>query len=144
MGAANLTRSVPFPGFFSWGGQMSTAPGMHTGLAGALDRTGRGVRGFYPPLAGSPIVTGPVEPLLSILLHGLDGPLVLEGITYNQPMPAAPMQSDEDLAAIGTYIRLAWKNSASPLTESDVARTRAAISSHVGAWTVQELHKRWK
>lgn len=124
--------------------RMARGAALFAHCAGCHQADGRGVRGFYPPLAGSPIVTGPVEPLLSILLHGLDGPLVLEGITYNQPMPAAPMQSDEDLAAIGTYIRLAWKNSASPLTESDVARTRAAISSHVGAWTVQELHKRWK
>jgi len=43
--------------------------------------------GEAPPLAGSPWVTGPEERLIKIVLHGVHGPMQIEGKTYDQEMP---------------------------------------------------------
>src|SRR6476646_1566108 len=43
--------------------------------------------GDAPPLAGSPWVTGPESRLIRIVLHGVRGPMEVNGKTYDQEMP---------------------------------------------------------
>jgi len=43
--------------------------------------------GEAPPLAGSPWVTGPEERLIKIVLHGVHGPMQVDGKIYDQEMP---------------------------------------------------------
>ncbi len=116
---------------------------LYTHCTGCHQADGLGLRGFYPPLADSPFVTGGVEPLLAILIKGMDGPVEIEGLLYDQPMPPAPFTSNEDLAAIAFFIRRSFDNKASFVSPEDVSRTREQLIDHDGPVTTEDLRKRW-
>ncbi len=104
--------------------------------------TGLGAAGQYPPLAGSEWVTGNNKRLASILLHGLAGPITINGQkqAYSGVMQAwGPTLTDEKIAHILTYIRQAWGNSAPPVTPEQMAAARAALQGHAGAMTEEDL-----
>ena len=82
--------------------------------------------GQFPPLAGSGYVTGDPERLALILLHGVEGPLTVQGAHYHTAMPGWHAQlDDQDLAAIATFIRQSWGNAASPVPPELFTRLRA-------------------
>ncbi|MAB82709.1 MAG: hypothetical protein CMJ24_04635 [Phycisphaerae bacterium] len=108
---------------------------------GCHQANGRGLRGFYPPLADSKTVLGPPEPLLAVLLHGLEGPMHVDGVTYDQQMPPAPFTDDRDLAAVASYIRTAWSNEASMVSVEQVRTTRSRTASQRGPWSISSLRK---
>jgi len=86
--------------------------------------TGAGVPNLAPPLAKSEWVTGPVENLIGIQLRGLTGPITVAGKEFNLPVPMAAMgagQPDENIAAVLTYIRNSFGNSAPAVTANMVA-----------------------
>lgn len=101
--------------------------------------TGGGVPGVFPPLDGSSWVTGDAGVPIRIALHGLMGPIEVKGQSYNGVMPGFGGQlSDEDVAAVVSYIRGSWSNAASPVSAEEVASIRAA-SGVRGPWTGDEL-----
>lgn len=104
---------------------------------------GQGLAGVYPPLANSDWVNGSEEALVRILIHGLGGPVVVNGATYNGAMPAfGPLGSnwkDDRIAAVLTYIRQEWGNKGAPVTAEQVAKIRAATNTRNKAWTAAEL-----
>jgi cytochrome c oxidase subunit II len=66
---------------------------------------GKGVPGTFPALAGSKIVTGPLEQHIKTVLHGLKTP------QFAAAMPAfGPQLSDVDIAAVITYERNSFGN----------------------------------
>ncbi|MES2996247.1 MAG: c-type cytochrome [Verrucomicrobiota bacterium] len=79
-----------------------------------------------PPLAGSEWVTGNPENLIRIQLRGLHGPIQVKGTTYHFPAGMAPLayQNDEQIAAVLTYIRNSFGNSAPPVTPQEVTALR--------------------
>lgn len=94
---------------------------------------GRGVAGTYPPLAASEFVTGDERRLATILLNGISGPFVVNGVTYNSEMPKwRDYFSDEELAAVMTYVRNSWGNKASPVSKETVAKVRADLAAGKG------------
>ncbi len=78
---------------------------------------GKGVEGIYLPLAGNPLVTleDPTY-LITTILNGRGGMPRFDS-TY----------SDEQVAAIATYVRQAWDNDAAPVTAEEVAAVRASF-----------------
>ncbi|HYI24325.1 MAG TPA: cytochrome c, partial [Thermomicrobiales bacterium] len=76
---------------------------------------GKGIEGIYLPLAGNPLVTldDPTY-LITTILNGRGGMPRFDS-TY----------SDEDIAAIATWVRQAWDNDATPVTADQVAEIRA-------------------
>ncbi|MCC7387203.1 MAG: c-type cytochrome [Phycisphaerales bacterium] len=100
---------------------------------------GVGAQGQAPPLAGSPIATGPEDLAIRVLLHGLQGPIERDGIVYDLQMPAAPFTEDEQIASLLTYIRRAWGNAADPVDPDAVARVRAETADRAKPWTEPEL-----
>lgn len=102
--------------------------------------TGTGVPGQFPPLAASEWVVGDApNRLTQILLHGIQGPIKVAGQTFNNQMPAWNTLKDEQIAAILTYIRSEWGNSASPITKEQIAAARKKTAAHSDAWTEAEL-----
>lgn len=83
-----------------------------------------------PPIADSNWVKGPVSNLIRIQFRGLTGPITVSGKVYT---PAAPMtamgaaSTDEDVAAVLTYIRNAFGNSAPPVLPEQVKALRSEI-----------------
>jgi mono/diheme cytochrome c family protein len=103
-------------------------------------QSGAGIPGQYPPLVGSPWVVGEPAVTKRILLHGLDGPITVEGATYNGNMPAFGAKlKDAHIAAVLTYIRSAWGNEASAVAPESVAATRAATAGRTKSWSESEL-----
>jgi len=100
---------------------------------------GMGLQGQAPPLAGSPIATGPESRAIRVLLQGLQGPIEREGITYDLQMPAAPFPDDEQIASLLTYIRRGFGNTADPVHPRTVARIRAETADRPTPWTEPEL-----
>jgi hypothetical protein len=90
-----------------------------------------------PPLAGSKTVSGPAEGLISVLLHGIAGPL--DGKTYEAQMVPLGTNPDRYLAAVGSYVRNSFSNRGSVLTLEEVAKIRQATKDRAAAWTQPEL-----
>lgn len=105
--------------------------------------TGAGVAGVYPPLVGSEWVVGSEERLARILINGLNGPIVVEGNTYNGNMPAFGPNGlnlkAKDIAGVLTYIRQEWGNAASDVTEEAMVGYMESYNARSAAWTSDEL-----
>jgi quinoprotein glucose dehydrogenase len=82
-----------------------------------------------PPLAGSEWVNGPEENLIRIQLRGLLGPIRVKGQEYNMPagMAALAYQSDEQIAAVLTYVRSSFGNSAPAVSPAAVTELRGEV-----------------
>lgn len=82
-----------------------------------------------PPLAESEWVNGPVSNLIRIQLRGLTGPITVNGKEYNFPAPMAPLnyQTDEQIAAVLTYVRNNFGNKASAVTPDQVKALRSEV-----------------
>jgi mono/diheme cytochrome c family protein len=101
---------------------------------------GRGLPGAFPPLVGSEWVNGPAETVVHIILDGLQGPVQVAGKSFNGAMPAWRDQlSNQEIAAVVTYIRQWRPNSAPPVDTTLVAPLRAATAQRRRPWTVPEL-----
>jgi quinoprotein glucose dehydrogenase len=86
--------------------------------------TGQGMANVGPPLAKSEWVAGPVENLIGIQLRGLQGAITVNGQDYQFAAPMVAMgagQPDENIAAVLTYVRNSFGNSASAVTPEMVS-----------------------
>jgi len=105
--------------------------------------TGQGVPGAFPPLAGSEWVTAENAAVaIRVVLHGLQGAVTVKHQRFNGAMPAygtGQAMSDAEVAAVLTYVRSAWGNSAGAVTADDVARERAATASRATPWAAADL-----
>jgi mono/diheme cytochrome c family protein len=89
---------------------------------------GEGAAGIYPPLAGSRDVTmgATTANLVQVVLHGGFSPATAGNPRpYGMP-PFVLTLSDREIAAVLTYVRGAWGNQASAVSELDVNRLRTS------------------
>jgi mono/diheme cytochrome c family protein/glucose/arabinose dehydrogenase len=98
---------------------------------------GAGLDNLGPPLDGSDWVKGNTARLAKVLLHGLQGPIMVSGKRYAPPgaMPGLSMNptiSDQDIADILTYTRHAWSNRSNPVEESFIKESREKNKSQQG------------
>jgi len=84
---------------------------------------GQGQAGVFPALAGDKdVVAANPAGIEHTLLYGLNGK-VIDGKSYGAQMPAWKGQlSNDDIAAVITYIRSSWGNKASPVTPAMLAK----------------------
>jgi mono/diheme cytochrome c family protein len=72
---------------------------------------GTGLEGLYPPLANSNYLKGNNKStIICMLKNGYTNPLVVNGKTYKQPMPANKRLQPLEIAEIMTYINNTWGN----------------------------------
>jgi mono/diheme cytochrome c family protein len=93
--------------------------------------SGQGILGTYPPLARNPHVTAK-DPSAAVAatLNGMLVDITVRGHRYVGGMPGwRNWLSDADVAAVVTYIRTAWGNHASAVSEAQVARIRGSSST---------------
>jgi mono/diheme cytochrome c family protein/glucose/arabinose dehydrogenase len=103
--------------------------------------TGLGLEGLAPPLVESDWATGSPERVARIVLQGVRGPLNVKGKVWELEMPPVNVLSDDEIAALLTYIRREWGHTASPITPGYIAKVRQATESREEAWTEPELLK---
>jgi mono/diheme cytochrome c family protein len=103
---------------------------------------GQGTPGVYPPLAGSEWAQGSEERIVRIVLHGLTGPIHVEGKDFNNTMAAlGGALKDDQIANALTYVRQEWGNNAPAVSPETVARIRAETAGRTAPWTSAELEK---
>lgn len=87
---------------------------------------GNGVEGAFPPLSDSEWVQGDKGRIIRLVLYGMQGPIEIKGNTYNNVMTPHGFLTDEQVAAVLTYVRSSFGNDADAVTADEVARVRAA------------------
>jgi cytochrome c551 len=71
---------------------------------------GSGLRRLYPPLDTSDYMTNRFKDVVCAVKYGKTGEITVNGITFNQAMPAFPTLSDLEIAEITTYIYNTWSH----------------------------------
>jgi len=99
------------------------------GCFGCHGPDGAGLDGLGPQLEGSDWVTGDQERLIRILLHGLTGPIKINGKHFESPafMPGLvqnPTMTDQTIADLATFVRANWTNRAPQIESKFVAQIR--------------------
>jgi mono/diheme cytochrome c family protein len=69
--------------------------------------------------------------VIRIVLHGKEGEMLMP--------PVGGSMTDDQIAAVLTYVRRSWGNTALPVTPDDVREIRGATAGRKKAWTVAEL-----
>jgi mono/diheme cytochrome c family protein len=124
------------------GPDLSRGKAVYENICGLChNNDGTGKPGQAPPFVGSEWVLGDPSHLIRIPLAGLTGPLEVDGQQWNLAMPAmGAALSDEDLAAVLTYVRQSWGNKAAAITPEQVKAVRAEVGNRTQPWTVEELN----
>lgn len=81
------------------------------------------------------------EALVRITLQGFSGGAEERGEEMTSAMPGHDYLSDEDIAAILTYIRQSWGNKAPPIDPETVHQVREETKNKTGTWSPDELRK---
>ena len=98
----------------------------------------------FPPLRGTPWVTGSPERMIKIVLKGIMGPIEVAGREYPGQVPMTPyegMLNDTEIAAVLTYVRNSFGNQASPISPDLVKKVREEVKDKEGFWSPTELLK---
>lgn len=86
---------------------------------------GTGVEGAFPPLVDSEWVSGDEGRLIRLVLRGMQGPIEVNGVAYNNIMTPHGFLNDAQVAAVLSYVRDRFGEGASPVDSAVVALVRA-------------------
>jgi mono/diheme cytochrome c family protein len=87
---------------------------------------GAGVPNMNPSLIKTPLVLGDKAKLIRVVLQGMTGELVVNGDTFDKPMPPlGTTLADQQIADVLTYVRNSFGNKATPVTAAEVKAIRA-------------------
>ena len=105
---------------------------------------GKGIPDLAPPLKGSEYVSGSIHRLTAIVLHGLSGPIHVEGKLYqlNNDMPGLidnKSLSDEDIANIIRYIQKTFVQEQKGITADEIKKLRSKKPLNGGLFNEKEL-----
>jgi mono/diheme cytochrome c family protein len=97
--------------------------------SGCHGADGKGAAGLFPSLNGTPVVQqADATSLLHVVLRGARS-AATAGAPTGAAMPQfAWLLTDDQTAAVLSYIRNAWGNSAPPVAAAEVARARRAFA----------------
>lgn len=101
----NTGRSVKFDQYFVEGEQLYI---MH--CSNCHQKSGEGLGLLYPPLNVSDYMDENLEAVICLIKNGKQGELIVNGATYNQPMPGISTLTDLEIAEIATYIYNNWEH----------------------------------
>ncbi|GGK86826.1 cytochrome c [Rufibacter glacialis] len=71
---------------------------------------GEGLRGVIPPLVNSDYSEKNRDYLACLIRQGIQGPIMVNGKQYNQPMPGNPQLSEADITNIINYLHKEFKS----------------------------------
>ena len=106
--------------------------------------SGEGIHGLAPPLVGSEYISNHLEQLGLIILHGLKGPLLINGEVYdnNHQMPGLKYNkslSDKDISDIISYVTNAFSVNPKGLKPEKIKELRGVSSKDGMEYTEKEL-----
>lgn len=96
---------------------------------------GQGIPGTFPPLAESEWVNGPPEQVAAIVLHGIQGEIVVKGQKFQNVMPPFRDQlKPEDISAVGTYVRNSFGNKSESISVDTVNAVKEKTKARTASW----------
>jgi nitrite reductase (NO-forming)/hydroxylamine reductase len=111
---------------------------------------GQGLPGAFPPLAKSDFIAANPASVLEVTVKGRQGKMVVNGVEYNNVMPAMSYLSDKDLARIVTFVLNSWGNPGGQVSLAQVKdfrkaagleATQAAGQRHPGAGEAEQSYQ---
>lgn len=105
---------------------------------------GKGIQDLAPPLKGSEYIDGSMKRLAAIILHGVSGPIHVDGKLYqlNNEMPALLNNkdiSDQDIADIIRFTQNAFAKQGKGISNNDVKKMRDKKPAGSGVFTEKQL-----
>ena len=88
---------------------------------------GTGVSGTFPPIDNSDLVSNNKDSLISIVLSGIKGKVIVKGEEYNNIMPPHNFLNDEQVAQVSTYIRNNFGNTGEAVKTEEVIQIRKKV-----------------
>lgn len=85
---------------------------------------GKGLGQLIPPLAQSDYLLDDLSRAARIVKYGQKGPIVVGGKNYNQPMPANPDLTNQEVQMLLAYVGNAWGNTSEIM---EVAQIQKAL-----------------
>lgn len=98
----------------------------------------------FPPLTNNNWVIGSQDRLIKLVLKGMYGPITVQGKKYPGQVPMTgfgAMLKDDEVAAVITYVRNSFGNTASAVSAAQVKQVRTATKSKTGFYSPEELLK---
>ncbi|QEY24286.1 c-type cytochrome [Neisseria animalis] len=86
-------------------------------------KQGEGRGTAFPPLYRSDYIMNKPQVLAASITKGINGPIKVNGKSYNGFMPAIAL-NDADAAAIATYVMNAFDNGGGTITEQHIRQSR--------------------
>lgn len=108
-------ESVKFQQYFVEGEQLYI-----THCSNCHQKNGKGLGLLYPPLDQSDYMDENFEEVICLIKNGKSGELMVNGNSYNQPMPGIPSLTDLEIAEIATYIYNSWSHKRGVIQVSEV------------------------
>jgi mono/diheme cytochrome c family protein len=108
---------------------------------------GKGMANIAPSLVKSDWVNGDSKILMGVAVHGLSGPIHINGkAAKNIPpiMPGHGFLTDQQLADALTYVRNAWGNKSDQISPNQIKSYREKNADRVAPWTEDELRSEQK
>lgn len=105
---------------------------------------GKGLASVAPSLVNSDWVIKDYHVLLGVAMHGVSGPIHVNGKLIDNVPPIMPPHSfltDDQMSDTLTYVRSAWGNKADPVSPAQVKEYRAKHKDRFAPWTEAELRK---
>jgi len=96
---------------------------LHCGNCHGAD--GQGLRNLYPPLAGSDYLKDHQSEFPCIIRNGLEGEIIVNGRSFNQPMAGMPQLGPGEATTIINYANTSWGND-------------------LRTWKIEEVKRRWE
>lgn len=96
-------RSVKFEQYYVEGEQLYL-----THCSNCHQKSGEGLGLLYPPLNHSDYMENNLGKVICLIKNGKVGELIVNGKSYNQPMPGVASLTDLEIAEIATYIYNSW------------------------------------
>lgn len=127
-----LAQTAAPAGAFNW--QALGERTYDTNCSGCHQRSGRGIAGGFPPLAGHAPQLFQQKGgafMVRLVLFGMTGAITVEGTQYNGAMPSWSSLRDDEIAAVIDQVLTAWGNDVQlpkdfkPILPSEVAAARA-------------------
>ncbi len=81
---------------------------------------GEGLGTLIPPLKGADYLLDSVAQMARAIKYGIRGPITVNNIEYNQPMPANPDMTSLEIMELLIYISNAWGNESKPVGLQEV------------------------
>jgi len=90
---------------------------------------GSGLKALIPPLAGSDWLVENQDTLPCIIRHGMDGPVTVNGILYNERMPPQEKLTPGQIMNVINFINNSWGNELGKVSLKEV-RERLKACEH--------------